>query len=379
MFIFIHSLDPSSDSSMASASPRVSQFPAQFSRGTSVKKLAESPCLTSIPSTYTFTTHPQDQAVSEDQEDPIPVVDFSLLSSGTPAQRSLVIEELGKACKDWGFFKVINHGVPQSLTDAVMEVMRGFFDLKEEEKREFEGKDLLDPIRCGTSFNTSLDKVLFWRDFLRVVVHPNQLQFPYKPAGLSEVSLEYCQRIREVARELLKAISESLGLKPCYIDKVMNLESGLQTFVANLYPPCPEPELAMGLPPHSDHGLITFVTQNGISGLQLRRNGKWVSVNAAPNSFLVNTGDQLQVLSNGKYKSNQHRAVVNGNATRISLVIANGPSLDTITSPAPELVNESERPAYVGMKYIEYIGLHQGKKLDGKSSLDRIRISEDVK
>ena len=111
----------------------------------------------------------------------------------------------------------------------------------------------------------------------------------------SELSLEYCERARGLARELLKAISESLGLEPFYIEKVMNLDKGLQMLYANFYPPCPQPELAMGLPPHSDHGLLSLVTHNGIGGFQLEHNGMWVNVNAIPNSFLVNIADQLEV------------------------------------------------------------------------------------
>jgi isopenicillin N synthase-like dioxygenase len=79
---------------------------------------------------------------------------------------------------------VINHGVPERLIERVIEGIRGFFDLTEEEKREFEGKNVLDTIRCGTSFNTSFDKVFFWRDFLKVIIqHPHHLHFPDKPAG----------------------------------------------------------------------------------------------------------------------------------------------------------------------------------------------------
>ena len=111
----------------------------------------------------------------------------------------------------------------------------------------------------------------------------------------SELSLEYCERARGLARELLKAISESLGLEPFYIEKVMNLDKGLQMLYANFYPPCPQPELAMGLPPHSDHGLLSLVTHNGFGGFQLQHNGMWVNVNAIPNSFLVNIADQLEV------------------------------------------------------------------------------------
>ena len=113
----------------------------------------------------------------------------------------------------------------------------------------------------------------------------------------SEISLEYSQRVREVARGLVKGISESLGLEGSYIDKVHNLEQGKQIFVGNLYPTCPQPGLAMCMPPHSDHGLLTLLIQNGIGGLQIHHEGKWVNVGAIPNSFLVNTGDHLEVHS----------------------------------------------------------------------------------
>ena len=83
-----------------------------------------------------------------------------------------------------------NHGVPERLINAVIEGCRGFFELSEEEKLEFEGKHVLDPIRYGTSFNASVDKVLCWRDYLKVVVHPH-FHFPNKPSGF-----RYYQRIK---------------------------------------------------------------------------------------------------------------------------------------------------------------------------------------
>ena len=95
--------------------------------------------------------------------------------------------------------------------------------------------------------------------------------------------------------ELLKGLSESLGLEADYISKAINDESSFQVFAANLYPPCPQPELAIGMPPHSDHCLLTIISENGISGFQTLHNGKWVKVNAPPNALMVNTADQLEV------------------------------------------------------------------------------------
>lgn len=111
----------------------------------------------------------------------------------------------------------------------------------------------------------------------------------------SETLEEYVTKINEVIGELLKGISLSLGLEENYIHKSMNIESGSQLLVINYYPPCPKPELVMGLPAHTDHGLLTILIQNEFGGLQIEHDGKWIPVNPLPNSFLINTGDHLEV------------------------------------------------------------------------------------
>ncbi|GMP38929.1 hypothetical protein CsSME_00009984 [Camellia sinensis var. sinensis] len=96
---------------MAAATPLcVHSFPETHlhaPQSTSVKTLAESPGLTCIPPNYTYTTNPHESAASE-PEDSIPIIDFSSLTSSDPDQRSQVIQDLGKACQEWGFFMVTN-------------------------------------------------------------------------------------------------------------------------------------------------------------------------------------------------------------------------------------------------------------------------------
>ena len=94
----------------------------------------------------------------------------------------------------------------------------------------------------------------------------------------------------------MNAISETLGLESNYITKAMNWDQGLQLLAANYYPACPEPDRAIGIPPHTDHGLVTLLIQNDLGGLQVQHKGKWVDWNAPPNAFVVNLGDQMQVL-----------------------------------------------------------------------------------
>lgn len=344
----------------------------------SIKTLADAPNLTSIPASYIFNTNPNEVIASEPHV-PIPTIDYSLLTSGTPQQRATTIEHLGKACQEWGFFMVINHGVSERLRKEVIGVCEEFFDMNEEEKKKYAGTHMLDPIRCGTSFNTATDKVLFWKDYLKVFVHP-EFHSPDKPARFGDILSDYSKKTQALAWELLKGISLSLGLEELYIHKAMSLEKGTQVFVANLYPPCPQPELAMGLPQHTDHGLLTLLIQNDVGGLQLVHDGKWVKIDPIPNSFLVNTGDHLEILSNGKYKSVVHRAVVNNSATRISIAMPHGPPMETVIGPASELTDdESHPPAYGKMKYRDYLELKQNGPLHGKSTLDFVRIERAAK
>ncbi|CAI9765384.1 unnamed protein product [Fraxinus pennsylvanica] len=193
-----------------------------------------------------------------------------------------------------------------------------------------------------------------------------------------ELLLEYCERTQNLLRKLVRGISESLGLEEYEMEKTLNLDSSFQIFIANYYPPCPQPQLALGMPPHSDHGLLTLLIENQVGGLQIQHKGEWLNVNALPNSILVNTGDHLEIFSNGKYKSVLHKAIVNNKNTRISIAMANGPSLDTIVCPSSKLVeNEGCAPAYIPMKYKDFLFSQQNNLLDGKSILDRVKIQNN--
>ncbi|XP_027120059.1 2-oxoglutarate-dependent dioxygenase 19-like [Coffea arabica] len=297
-----------------------------------------------------FTSIPFDLAHFRDTQESIqtgpdvsvPVIDFSLLSSTNPDERAKVILDLGKACEEWGFFLVVNHGIPENLISALFNVCNEFFDMPEEDKLQFDNKNPLYSVtvRSGTTGgndneqfggNDPNQQVKLWRDYLRFFVHP-EYHCPTKPKEMSDIVLEYSRRTRDLARKLLRGISQSLGLEEDYIEKAMELDSGTQLFAANYYPPCPQPDLAIGIPPHTDPGLLTFLLQNGVEGLEIQNKGKWVRLTGIPGAIFVNTADQLEIISNGKYKSVCHRAVLNNKKTRISLVVGNGPSPDTIAA-----------------------------------------------
>ncbi|KAK8942021.1 hypothetical protein KSP40_PGU020283 [Platanthera guangdongensis] len=102
----------------------------------------------------------------------LPAVDFSLLVNGTPNQRSEIIRNIGEFCSEWGCFSLINHGVPEIVRSSMVEAFREFFDLTVEERKELMGKKIFDPIRHEAGLNTTTEGQQYWRDFVRIFVHP---------------------------------------------------------------------------------------------------------------------------------------------------------------------------------------------------------------
>ena len=111
-----------------------------------------------------------------------------------------------------------------------------------------------------------------------------------------DVVQEYTQMIRVLVRKLIEAICEALELNQRrYVDEILKMESSFQLFATNYYPRCPQPDQAIGIPPHTDHGLFTFLIHNGVAGLQIEHDGKWFNADSPKNAILVNAADQLEV------------------------------------------------------------------------------------
>lgn len=184
---------------------------------------------------------------------------------------------------------------------------------------------------------------------------------------------EYCTSVRGLVLGLLEAISESLGLQRDYIDEAIGRHG--QHMALNYYPPCPQPELTYGLPGHSDPNLITVLLQDDVPGLQVLRNGKWLPVSPIPNTFIVNVGDQMQVLSNDRYKSVLHRAVVNCDKERISIPTFYCPSPDAVIAPANDLIDEHHPAVYKKFTYDEYYQKFWNSGLAAECCLDLFKAA----
>ncbi|ONK54942.1 uncharacterized protein A4U43_UnF9460 [Asparagus officinalis] len=326
-----------------------------------------------VPSSYIrpVSDRPDLFGVEDSRPPSIPVIDLDEISG---PNRSKVVKEIGFACKSNGFFQIKNHGVPEKLISEILRVAKEFFNLPESERMKNYSNNPLKTTRLSTSFNVSAEKISNWRDFLRLHCYPLEdfvHEWPSNPSDFREVVGEYCKKVRELTLILLEAISESLGLEKDYIEKALGKQA--QHMAMNYYPRCPQPELTFGLPGHKDPNAITILLQDEVAGLQVLRNGKWVAVKPIPNAFVINIGDQIQVLSNDRYKSVLHRAVVNSHKERISVPTFYCPSPEAVIKP-PEALTDGENPAvYKSFTYAEYYSKFWSRGLQSPSCLDLFR------
>ncbi|XP_021657503.2 flavanone 3-dioxygenase 3 [Hevea brasiliensis] len=101
-----------------------------------------------------------------------PFIDFSILLNQDSRIKNDVIKEIGKACQDFGFFSIINHGIGESLIEDVMDANSRFFDMPIEEKKELLSNDVYKPVRFETFIQDDKENGKLTREFLKLYAHP---------------------------------------------------------------------------------------------------------------------------------------------------------------------------------------------------------------
>ncbi|GFZ02394.1 2-oxoglutarate (2OG) and Fe(II)-dependent oxygenase superfamily protein [Actinidia rufa] len=294
----------------------------------------------------------------------LPIIDFADLQG---PNRSQVLKALANACEHYGFFQLVNHGIPCDVTSSMVDVGKRFFELPFEEREKYMTSNMYSPVRYGTSFNQTKDGVFSWRDFLKFMCHPLSDMLPHWPSSpldFRKLVVTYVNETKYLFLMLMEAIIESLGLaitttnitRQDDTDNILEeLKDGSQLMVVNCYPPCPEPHLTLGMPPHSDYGFLTLLLQDEVEGLQIQLREKWFTVQPIPSSFVVNVGDHLEIFSNGRYKSVLHRAIVNSTRTRISVASLHSVPVTTTIRPWPKLTNEANPRRYMDTDFATFL------------------------
>ncbi|KAF8022139.1 hypothetical protein BT93_G2323 [Corymbia citriodora subsp. variegata] len=330
-----------------------------------------------IPDRYVKPPDDRPSSVSSAADVDIPIINLGGLYSDDDSVRANTISQINEACRYWGFFQVVNHGVSPQLMDRAREVWREFFhlpmDLKQKHAnspRTYEG--------YGSRLGVEKGAILDWSDYYFLHYLPSSLKdhnkWPLLPSDCREVIDEYSKQLVILAGKLMKVLSMNLGLSEEYLQNAFGGEDIGACLRTNFYPKCPQPDLTLGLSSHSDPGGMTLLLpDNHVPGLQVRKDGNWITVKPARHAFIINIGDQIQVLSNAIYKSVEHRVIVNPSDERVSLAFFYNPKSDIPIEPAKDLVTP-ERPAlYQPMTFDEYRLFIRLRGPRGKSQVESLK------
>ncbi|KAK4713889.1 hypothetical protein R3W88_019796 [Solanum pinnatisectum] len=305
--------------------------------------------------------------------DNIPVID---LGKANGEERSVVVKELLKAFEEYGFFQIINHGVPVDLMDEAMKVYKEFFSLPAEEKAEY-AKDAANNTNRGaaTLYSSSAkhydsEEHRYWRDVLEHSCNldgKDKITWPSNPPRYREVIGAYGDELRRVSKVILGMVAEGLGLEAGFFDNELG-----QRMLVNHYPACPDPSLTLGVGGHCDPNLITIIQQE-VYGLQILKDDKWIGVQPIRNAFVVNSGLPITVISNGKLASVAHRVVTNTTQSRTSIGTFICPH--EIVEPAKALVGPENPPQFKSFNWgIDFMPHYLSKKSVYHASLEPFKI-----
>ncbi|XP_028771260.1 1-aminocyclopropane-1-carboxylate oxidase 1-like [Neltuma alba] len=294
-----------------------------------------------------------------------PVINLEKLNC---EERQGTMEKINDACENWGFLKLVNHGIAHELLDTVER-------LNKEHYRKCIEKRFTEFVESKAPDVEAEVKDMDWESnfFLRHLPDSNLFEISDLTEEYRKVMKEFVEQIQKLAEELLDLLCENLGLEKGYLKKAFHGSRGpnFGTKVAN-NPPCPNPNLVKGLHPHTDaSGIILLFQDDKVSGLQLLKDGEWISVPPKRHSIVINLGDQIEVITNGKYKSVEHRVIAQTNGTMMSVASFYNPGSDAVIFPAPTLMEGKEEETngqiiYPKFVFEDYMKLYAALKLQAK-------------
>ncbi|XP_031099099.1 1-aminocyclopropane-1-carboxylate oxidase homolog 1-like [Ipomoea triloba] len=310
----------------------------------------------------------------------VPIIDMEGVHTD-PTRRSEIIKEIRDACQTWGFFQILNHGIPTQVLDEMIEGVREFHEQDSEVKKQFYSRDPTRKVGFNTNFDFHTSPAATWRDTFYSIMAPHPPTPEELPQVCRDILIKYTNSVQKLGLCLLELFSEALGLDKNYLEK-LGCAVGLSIF-GQYYPACPEPELTFAIRDHSDSGFFTVLIQDPhIGGLQLFHENQWVDLPPLHGALVVNVADLLQLITNDKFKSALHRVIAQKIGPRVSVASFFRTRLGDVDAkkvygPIKELVSDENPPVYRETTTEEYLMHFYKKGLDGTSGLLKFRLQKE--
>ena len=242
----------------------------------------------------------------------IPVLSLRDFVSGEPQRQQSFVEQLGQALESVGFFALTDHGIEAPLIHSAYAATAAVFLLPEPVKAGYEDLALKGQ-RGFTAFgrehakdSPAADLKEFWHVGRENAIPENV--WPAEVPQFQPAMTALFEQLEQCADSLLEACALYLGLPRSFLrDAVVDGPTLLRVLH---YPPVPPtvPTASIRAAAHEDINLITLLCEATTPGLELlQSNGEWRPIAAIPGQIIVDTGDMLQNMTNGLFKSTTHR------------------------------------------------------------------------
>lgn len=252
------------------------------------------------------------------QSTAIPVVSLTDFTAGDDAQRARFVRAFGDALSEFGFVSVRDHGIAPERIRAAYRSIGEFFALPPAEKK----RSVIDGSggnRGYVAFGAEHAKdrrVGDLKEFFHVgrdlpaLGAGGKNAFPEAVPSFEPDTRALFGELEATARTLLEALA-------AYFDAPREtftamIEGGNSILRLIHYPPLRDAFIPGGVraAEHEDINLLTLLCESTASGLEiLTRDGRWLAVEAPPGHIVVDSGDMMQLLTNGRLPSTTHRVV----------------------------------------------------------------------
>lgn len=290
----------------------------------------------------------------------LPLISVQGLHSGNQAQFKAVAEEIGQAAREFGFFRISDHGIDPALIEATYQSAAEYFALPAATKHQSyignnkihrgyvpftEKGDYPDEInRSYEAFDLGLDLPHDDPDYLagNRILGPNV--WPDHP-GFRETIAQYYAKISTLGRLVCTALEMHLGLPAGAMTDKMTKPISQLRLLHYVRQASTSNHQSVNMGAHTDYECLTLLhTRN--KGLQvMTQDDQWIDVPVDPSVFVVNIGDMLEAWSNGLLRSTPHR-VVNTSPERFSLPYFVAANYDTVIQPFAQLVSKASPAKY---------------------------------
>ncbi|EPY30404.1 oxidoreductase [Strigomonas culicis] len=262
----------------------------------------------------------------------LPIIDIAPLFQNNKDDLHRVAKEIDHACRMWGFFYIVGHGIPKSRMQELTAMAHRFFSLPMEEKLKIDitkstnhrgystfNTEQLDPSKPG-DYKETFDMQCHLEKDHPLVKAGHPLRGPNVHPdieGWKELLETHYKDMQAMALQLLRALALAIGIDENFF--VSKFVEPLSAFRIIRYPALPEEKGRVVCGAHTDYGVVTLLYQDTVGGLQVRNlDGEWMDAPPVEGSFVVNIGDMMAMWSNDRYTTTSHR-VLNPGVERISM------------------------------------------------------------